>query len=322
MREELVVDRPFGRLLHFGAEGKPEGPRVLIVSPLSGMQSGLLHDMIAGLFLGHDVYCLTWKDAADVPADKGPFGLEDNIGYVIDALNDIGGRVHLIGLCQSALPALAATALVAGDPVRPLSLTLMGGKLDTRINPTRTDTLTRRWPLEWYQKFAVTTVPDFKAGRGRRVYPASTEFMMLWAYFFRNFWSGGELFAKVLRDDGLDPIHYPLVDAFFSVGAVPAEFYVDTIDQVFHHSALAEGQLTWRGSKVALENIMDTALLTIEGEYDDISGIGQTEVAHRLCPKIPAGQRAHFMCRGAGHLGLFYGGMWRTQVLPRLASFI
>lgn len=198
----------------------------------------------------------------------------------------------------------------------------MGGKLDTRINPTRTDTLTRRWPLEWYQNFVVSTVPDFKAGHGRRVYPASTEVMMLWAYFVRNFWSGGELFGKVLRDDGVDPIHYPFVNTFFSVSAVPAEFYIDTVDQVFRHSALAEGQLTWRGNRVALENITDTALLTVEGEYDDISGIGQTEVAHRLCREIPSGRRAHFMSRGTGHLGLFYGGMWRAQVLPRLASFI
>ncbi len=322
IREEVVVDRPFGRLLHFDLEGNRPRPRVLIVSPLSGMRSGMLHDMIMGILPGHDVYCLTWKDAGDVPVDEGPFGLEDNIGYVIDALNSIEGRLHVIGLCQSALPALAATALVAGDSVRPFSLTLIGGKLDTRINPTRMDTLTRRWPLEWYRNFVVTTVPDYRIGRGRRVYSANTEVMMLWTYFLRNFWSGGELFGKVLRDDGADPIQHPFLNSFFSVGDVPAEFYVDTVAQVFHNSALATGQLAWRGTRIAPENILDTALFTIEGELDDISGLGQTRVAHDLCTGIPAGRRASFLCPNVGHLGLFYGSVWRREVLPRFAEFV
>lgn len=322
MQEELVVDRPFGQLLHYGLESSQPRPRVLLVSPLSGMRSGMLHDMIVGTILGHDVYCLTWKDAADVAVGEGPFGLEDNIGYVIDALNSIADRLHLVGLCQSALPALAATALVAGDAVRPLSLTLIGGKLDTRVNPTRMDTLTRRWPLEWYRNFVVTTVPDTRIGRGRRVYSANTELMILWAYFARNFWSGGELFGKVLRDDGADPIHHPFVNSFFSVGDVPAEFYLDTVAQVFHESALATGHLAWRGTKIAPENIFDTALFTIEGAWDDISGIGQTRVAHDLCTGISTERRANFLCPTVGHLGLFYGSVWRREVLPRFAEFV
>lgn len=322
IREKIVADRPFGRLLHFASKSNQPRPHVLIVSPLSGMRSGMLHDMIVGICPDHEVYCLTWKDAGDVRVDEGPFGLEDNIGYVIDALNSMEGRVHVVGLCQSALPALAATALVADDPVRPLTLTLIGGKLDTRINPTRMDTLTRRWPIEWYQKFVVSTVPDFRTGRGRRVYSAGTEVMMLWAYFLRNFWSGGELLGKILHDDGADPIHHPFINSFFSVGDVPAEFYIDTVAQVFHDSALACGRLTWRGTKVAPEKIADTALLTIEGELDDISGVGQTRIAHEFCSGIPTGRQTSFLCPGVGHIGLFYGEVWRREVLPRFAKFI
>ena len=277
--------------------------------------------MVSGLLDHHDVYCLIWKDAGDIPVEEGPFGLEHNIRYVVESLTQTG-RAHVIGLCQSALPALAATAIVASEPNRPATLTLLGGKLDTRINPTRLDSLARRYPLSWFEEFVVTTVPSFRRGHGRRVYPATTELMMLSVYLMRNLWSGGELFRKILYDDGADPVHHSFLRSFFAVADIPAEFFLDTIACVFHNSALAQGGLTWKGTKIAPENILDTALFTIEGELDDISGLGQTHIAHDLCPRIPPGWRERFHCRQAGHLGLFYGDTWRREVLPRVISFI
>lgn len=322
MQESTVVERPFGRLLHFVTDPPGSGPPLLIVAPLSGMKAGILYDMIVSLLARHDVYCLAWRDAGDIPIGDGPFGLEDNITYVVETIRHLGGAIHVAALCQSALPALVATALLADEPARPATLTLLGGKLDTRIGPSRVDLLMRRLPLAWIERWAVTTVPACRKGHGRLVYPGSAEQMMLSTYLFRHCASGGELFDKMLHDDGSDPSGHPFSRIFFEIDDLPAEFFLDTVDQVFQRHALADGQMTWRGAKVAPERIEKTALLTIEGERDDISGRGQTKFAHDLSPRIPPQRREHLLCAGVGHIGLFFGARWREEIAPRITQFI
>jgi len=322
VRERSVVEKPFGRLLHFEIDPARPRPTALLVAPLSGVRTGILYDMIVGLLPCHDVYCFAWRDAGDVLAADGPFLLEDNIGYVVEMIRHLGAGTHVIGLCQSALPALAAAAILAEEPERPATLTLMGGKLDTRISPTRVDMLARCLPTEWFEDFVISTVPAGRKGRGRRVYPGSAESIMLAAYLTRHCASGGELFAKLLHDDGSDPSGHPFHRLFFSIDDVPAEFFLDTVAQVFHRSALAEGRLAWRDTVVAPDRIAGTALLTVEGQEDDISGAGQTRIAHDLCTVIPAGRRDHLLCSRTGHLGLFFGAGWRRDILPRVSRFI
>ncbi len=322
VQEQSLIERPFSRLLRFqmGLTGKR--PRVLLVAPLSGMRSTILHDMILAMLPGHDVHCLIWRDAAEVPVERGPFGLDDNIADVVETLGCLGQGTHIIGLCQSALPVLAAAAILAGKPTQPRTLTLIGGKLDTRINPSRVDTLARSLSLEWFADHALTTVSAFRPGHGRRVYPGSAEFMMLSTYLFRHCASCGELLGKILHDDGEDPLGHPFLQLFWSVVDLPAEFFLDTIARVFQNATLAEGQFAWRGTRIAPDAITSTPLLTVEGEADDISGLGQTRVAHDLCRRIPVERRGHFLCPRVGHLGLIYGTAWRRDVLPRISRFI
>lgn len=322
VQEQILTERPFSRLLRFQMDRTSKGPRVLLVAALSGMRSTILRDMILGLLCGHEVHCLTWRDAAEVPVERGPFGLDDNIADVVQMLGFLGEETHVIGLCQSALPVLVAAAVLAGKPTQPETLTLIGGKLDTRVNPTRVDNLARSLSLEWFADHALTTVSAFRPGHGRRVYPGSAEFMMLSTYLFRHCASGGELLGKILHDDGEDPLGHPFLQLFWSVVDVPAEFFLDTITRVYHNATLAEGQFVWRGTRIAPDAITSSPLLTVEGEADDISGLGQTRVAHDLCRRIPVERRGHFLCPRVGHLGLIYGTAWRRDVLPRISQFI
>lgn len=321
IREVCIVEKPFSRLLHFASHLASPRPRVLVVAPLSGMGPAILYDMILGLLPWHEVYCLAWKDAADVPADEGPFGLEDNITYIVETIRHLGAATHVIGVCQSALTALAATAILAMEAVHPATLTLLGGKLDTRISPTRIDTLTRSLPIGWFES-VITTVPASRRGSGRAVYPGSIGWMMLSSYLMRHCASGDELFAKLLYDDGSDATGHPFSHLFFTVDDLPAEFYLDTVARVFHRAELADRQLTWRGANIALGRITETALLTIEGEMDDISGVGQTRVAHDLCSAIPAERRSHMLIPQMGHIGLFFGTRWRQDIAPRVSRFV
>lgn len=321
VREMCAVDRPFGRLLHIATDLATSRPRLLVVAPLSGMRAGILYDMILRLLPRHEVYCLAWKDAADVPAECGPFGLEDNITYIVEMMRHLGSDIHVIGLCQSASPALAATAVLAGEAVRPATLTLLGGKLDTRISPTRVDLMTRSLPLAWFEN-VITTVPPSRRGSGRLVYPGSIEWMMLSTYLLRHLASGDELFTELVHDDGGDVSGRPFSRLFFELDDVPAEFYLDTIAQVFHEAALADRTLTWQGENIALERITETALLTIEGETDDISGLGQTKVAHDLCPRIPMERRDHLLYPRTGHIGLFFGTRWQQEIAPCISRFV
>ncbi|HXP75064.1 MAG TPA: polyhydroxyalkanoate depolymerase [Stellaceae bacterium] len=322
VRTSYCFEKSFCRLVHFERETQCADPAVLVVAPLSGHFAMLLRDMLAALMPEHDLYLMDWVDAREVSVDEGDFGMEDDIAYIIECVGQLNGDVHLIGMCQSAMPALAATALLAsrGGSV-PRTLTLFGGMIDPRINPTRIDRLTANLSLSWAE-YAMATVPPPYPGEGRRVYPASAQQAALIAYLIRHFASGGELLRKLLEDDGEDVKHYPFLRLYLSVMDLPAQFFLDTIRLVFHDVALPLGRLSWRGIAVEPASVTRTALMTVEGEFDDISGLGQTRVAHELCRNIPDHRRRHHLQAGVGHFGLFHGSVWRTAIMPRVRAFI
>lgn len=324
VRQRVVQATPFFTLLHFEHDGLPASPRILVVEPLSGIRAPMLFDMLTDLLASCDVYVLIWTDPASVEVTAGTFGLGDNIDAVVYALQYLGPGTHLIGLCQSAMPALAATAILcAGAPAsRPATLTLLGSKLDTRINPTRLDALTRNFTLGWFARNTITLVPPFRLGAGRAVYSAGLQSVLLLTYIARHTLTGGEIFRKIVHDDGDDTAAHPFLGLLFSPVAIPAEFFLDAVFTTFHDSTLAEGRLRWRGLKVNLGAITDVPLLTIEAGEDDIAAPGQTYIAHRLCAALPPALRAHHLEPGIGHFGLFHGAVWRQSLLPRLLGFL
>lgn len=259
-----------------------------------------------------------------MPLAAGRFGLEDNIASIIETLRAFGGDTHLLGLCQSAAPALAATAILAGahDAAEPRSLILISGLIDPRINPTRIGRLAALRSPDWFERHAIVTVPGPYPGEGRRVYPGSVQRTALLAYMLRHLSTGGELLYKVLDDDGVDPARFPFLDLFFRVVDLCAEFFLDTVRLVFHEFALPRGTLVWHGDRVDLSAIGRTALMTVEGEFDDVSGLGQTRIAHDLCTRIAADRRSHYLQRNVGHFGTFHGRAWRSEILPRIRRFI
>ncbi len=323
--QRVLVERPFCRLIHLDREvRRDDDPRLLIVAPLSGHFTALLRDVLAALAPGHEVYVTDWTDAREVPLDRGDFGVAENIGYVLDFIRHLGGPLHLLALCQSALPALAATALLAAarDAAEPRTLTLINGMLDTSIAPTRIDRLARLRPLSWFENHAIAAVPAGFAGQGRRVYPAGLQHAALLAYLARHLAGGGELLGKVLHDDGENAAEQPFLEVFLSLMDLPAAFFLETIDLVFHRFALPRGRLSWRGEPVEPAAIARTALMTVEGEHDDVSAPGQTRIAHALCRNIPDDRRLHHVQPGVGHFGTFHGPAWRNEVMPRIAAFI
>lgn len=322
---ERIAQAPFGRILRRPAEpGAPPVPAVLMVSPLSGLNPEGLHDMIAVLAPRRRLDIVAWVDAGDVPAARGPFGIADNVAYVRDAIALVGAGAHVVGLCQSAWPALVATALLAQEPgaPAPATLTLIGGKLDTRLNPTRADHFAQAHARGWFEAHAIERVPSWRAGYGRAVYPAATQASVFAAYLGRQLMSGGELLYKSLLDDGVDPMRHPLVPALLTPQDLPAEFFLDTIEIVFHEARLTQGRLDWRDRRVDPCAVRRTALMTIEGGRDDIAGAGQTEVAHRLCASLPPSLRAHHVEPEIGHFGLFHGRVLRERIAPRIESFM
>ena len=324
VRQSVVSQMPFCRLLHFERDARRSDPRLIVVAPLSGHKAVLMRDTLAALLPDHDLFLMEWTDARDVPVAEGGFALEENIAYVIDFVRRLGGDVHLLGLCQSCIPVLAGAALLAatGDPAQPRSLILISGAIDPRINPTRIGRLAAHRSIDWLERHAITRVPPPHAGEGRRVYPASIQRTALLSYLARHLATGGELFWKVFHDDGADSASHPFIELFFSVMDLAAEFFLDNMRSVFHEYLLPRGALTWRGSPVDLRAIGQTALMTVEGEFDDVSGVGQTRIAHALCSGIPSALREHHLQKSVGHFGTFHGRAWRSDILPRIRQFI
>jgi poly(3-hydroxybutyrate) depolymerase len=322
VHERTVLEQPFCRLLHIARETRCQDPRLLVIAPLSGHFSALLHDLLAALLPEHDLYLIDWRDARDVPVCEGRFALEENIAHVMICARAIGGAFHMLALCQSALPALAATALLADlDAIRPRSLILISGMLDTRINPTALDRVLAK-PRDWLVHEAKAIVPAPHPGRGRAVFPARVRHAALLAYLARQIATSGELFGDLLNESGLDGRGHPFLELYLSVMDLPAEFVSDMVHKSFQDFSLPRGRLTWRGAKVDPSAIHATGLMTVEGALDDISSPGQTSVAHALCRNIPDRRRVHHVQGDAGHFGTFYGPIWRSRIMPLVRDFI
>jgi len=325
--EERTLRRtPFARLLHLAKSQVRDEPRVLVVAPLAGHFSTLLRETVETLLADHDVYIAEWFNARDVSAEAGPFGLDDYIGHLVDFIEDMGPGVHLVAVCQPCPATIAAVSLLAqkGSDCQPRSMTLMAGPVDTSRSPTKVNDLATSMDLSWFETNVVTVVPPGYAGFGRRVYPG---FLQLAAFASMNLGRHVnqhlELFRSVFQGDcekaGAIRGFY---DEYFAVLDLHADYYLETIDAVFQRRLLAEGRLTWRGIPVTPASITRTALMTIEGERDDVCGLGQTLAAHDLLSGVNPSDKAHHLQAGVGHYGVFSGRRWRQEIYPVLREFI
>ncbi len=328
VHEEVVWQRPFCRLIHFQrALTKPRNdPKLLIVAPLSGHYATLLRGTVEAFLPTHDVYITDWIDARQVPLSEGRFDLDDYIDYVISILHRLGGDTHVMGVCQPAVPVLAAVAVMEadGDPYAPNSMTLMGGPIDTRESPTAVNEMALSHDIDWFAKNVIMQVPFPHPGFMREVYPG---FLQLSGFMSmnldRHIMAHHEFFNQLVSGDGDSAEkHREFYDEYLAVMDLTAEFYLQTVDTVFIRQALAKGEMMHRDRPVEPAAIRNTALMTVEGEKDDISGIGQTKAAHRLCPNIPDEKRVHYMQEGAGHYGVFNGSRFRAEIAPRISDFI
>ena len=324
--EEHVLEEPFCRLKHFRRAGKHKDPRVLIVAPLSGHYATLLRGTVAALLPCHDVYITDWIDASQVPIAEGRFDLDDYIDLVTAFLEHLGPGTHVMAVCQPSVPVLAAVACMAADkhPDQPRSMTLMGGPIDTRANPTKVNELATSRPISWFERSVVSRVPLGYPGAGRRVYPG---FLQLTGFMSMNLdrhvGAHMKLYEHMVVGDGDSArAHRRFYDEYLSVMDLPAEYYLQTVKTVFQDHALPEGTMTHRGRTVDPSAIRKTALMTVEGEFDDISGVGQTRAAHDICTGLKAKKRRHYEQPKVGHYGIFNGRRWRKEIMPRVAAFI
>src|SRR4051812_2593363 len=330
VNEEILLRKPFGQLKHFVREGVDTGPPLLIVAPMSGHYATLLRGTVERLLPKHDVYITDWRDAKLVPTSDGSFDLDDYIDYLVEFLETIGKatgeRPHLLAVCQPAVPAFAATALMNGakNRWRPKTLTMMGGPIDTRKAPTAINTLATQRPFAWFENNVVATVPMIYPGAGRKVYPG---FLQLAGFMTMNLGSHlishWEMFKHlVVGDDESAMSTQKFYEEYRSVCDMTAEFYLQTVDVVFQQHALPKGELEHRGRLVDPAAIRDTALLAIEGERDDISGLGQTRAALTIATKLAKAKKQYFMAKDVGHYGIFNGRKWREQIAPVVEKFI
>lgn len=326
VEEVEVFENDFCVLRHFRRAVRRDDPKVLLVAPMSGHFATLLRGTVAALLPEHEVYVTDWKDASQVPISKGGFDLDDYTDDVIEFLRLIGPGAHVIAVCQPSVPVLAAVSLMAamGDDSAPRSMVMMGGPIDTRVNPTQVNLLAESHAIEWFEKSVISRVPMPNPGAMRRVYPG---FLQLSGFMTMNldshFSAHVRLFDHlVLGDDEGAAAHRRFYDEYMSVMDLPAEFYLQTVRTVFQEHALPKGVMTSRGRRIEPAAISDTALLTVEGELDDISGLGQTRAAHDLCSGIPAAKRRHHEQANVGHYGIFNGRRWRNEIYPLVRDFI
>ena len=330
VRISAVWERPFCRLLHFERmfEHPPRRPqpRLLIVAPMSGHYPTLLRGTVEGFLPNHDVYITEWVDARMVPLSQGSFDLDDYIDYLISMLHFLRGDCHIIAVCQPSVPVLATVARMEaeGDPHVPHSMVLMGGPIDTRVNPTEVNTLAERRGVEWFRRNVITKVPWPNPGFMRDVYPG---FLQLHGFVSMNLQRHLEahrnLFLNLVKGDGDSAQkHREFYDEYLAVMDLCAEFYLQTVDTVFVRHALPRGEMTHRGIRIDPAKIRRVGLMTVEGENDDISGVGQTEAAQRLCVNIPSERKAHWLQPNVGHYGVFNGSRFRAEIAPRIADFV
>ena len=329
--EHNVARKPFGQLKHFTYEGSEGKPRLLICAPMSGHFATLLRGTVERMLLTHDVYITDWKDARDVPLTGGGFDLESYIDYLIEWLEfigpDAGGRgAHMLAVCQPSVPAYAAAAIMSANkhPLRPRTLTMMGGPIDTREAPTAVNDHATRRPHDWFVHNVIATVPPYYKGAGRRVYPGwlqLTGFMsMNLGNHMISHWS---MFTNLVEGDGESAEkHKEFYDEYRAVCDMTAEFYLQTVDTVFQRHLLPKGEFNYRGRLVDPGAIEDIALLAIEGERDDISGIGQTKAALTISSGLPEAMKKYHMAPEVGHYGIFNGSKWREKIAPIVEEWI
>ncbi|RUM98534.1 polyhydroxyalkanoate depolymerase [Pseudaminobacter arsenicus] len=327
--EKTVWSRPFCNLLHFEralpAARRPD-PKLLIVAPMSGHYATLLRGTVEAMMPHADVYITDWVDARMVPVSEGRFDLDDYIDYVIGMLHALGPDTHVMAVCQPSVPVLAAAAIMEarGDRFAPSTMTLMGGPIDTRRNPTAVNVLAEEKGLDWFRDNVVMPAPWPTPGFGRSVYPG---FLQLSGFMSmnldRHIIAHKDFFMHLVRHDGDGAEkHRDFYDEYLAVMDLTAEFYLQTVDTVFIRHSLPKGEMTHRGAAVDPAAIRNVALLTVEGENDDISGLGQTEAAHDLCINIPDSRRSHYVQPTVGHYGVFNGSRFRAQIVPRIVDFI
>ncbi|MHB2267352.1 polyhydroxyalkanoate depolymerase [Aliihoeflea sp. PC F10.4] len=327
--ERVVWNKPFCNLIHFDRalpKGRKADPKLLIVAPMSGHYATLLRGTVESMIQHAEVYITDWTDARMVPVAEGRFDLDDYVDYVIEMLHHLGPDTHVMAVCQPSVPVLAAAAVMEarGDRFAPASMTLMGGPIDTRRNPTAVNKLAEEKGIDWFRDNVIMQVPWPEPGFMRSVYPG---FLQLSGFMSmnldRHIIAHKDFFMHLVKDDG-EPAekHRDFYDEYLAVMDLTAEFYLQTVETVFVEHALPKGEMRHRGELVDPSAIRNVALLTVEGENDDISGIGQTKAAHDLCVNIPDDMRAHYMQPKVGHYGVFNGSRFRAEIVPRIVDFM
>jgi len=325
--ETTVVSKPFGNLKRFVRDGLPDdAPQLLIVAPMSGHYATLLRGTVERMIESCAVFITDWADAKTVPTSEGKFDLDDYIDYIGEFLTHIGPQAHMMAVCQPSVPAFAATAIMNRDnhPCTPATLTMMGGPIDTRESPTTVNDLAMERPIVWFRETVIVTVPMNHSGAGRRVYPG---FLQLAGFMSMNLGSHMQSHYEMFKhlnagDDDSAQATKDFYDEYRSVCDMTAEFYLQTVEEVFQRHSIPNGTFVHNGKVVDLSEIQSTAILAVEGERDDISGLGQTKAALHLADKLPSTKKRYYMAEGAGHYGIFNGSKWRDKVAPVVEEFI
>jgi poly(3-hydroxybutyrate) depolymerase len=326
VRERDIQDRPFCKLKHFVVKGAPKRPKMLVAAPQSGHFATLLRGTVEALLPYHDVYITDWKNARNVPLSKGYFDLDDCVEYYMNFLQHLGPDVDVFAVCQPSVPVLIAVTMLnkKNKKIAPRSMILMGGPVDTRVNPTEVNKLAEEKSIEWFEQQAVAIVPPWYAGAMRRVYPG---FLQLTGFLSmnldRHIDSYFQYFLHLVQGDGESAKkHRDFYNEYLAVQDIPAEFYIQTVERIFQKQLLAKREYIWRGEHADPAAITHTALLCIEGELDDISATGQTKAAMKLCSGLKESQKKYHLQAKAGHYGLFSGSRWRSEVRPLITDFV
>jgi poly(3-hydroxybutyrate) depolymerase len=326
IEETVVHEKSFCQLRRFAKVGSKGEPRVLLVAPLSGHHSTLLRDTVKSLVQHHEVFITDWRDARIVPMSEGLFHLDDYVHYVIEYLRMLGPNVHVISVCQPTVPVMCAVSLMAAnnDPMRPKSMVMMGGPIDTRVSPSSVNTYATKHTKEWFEQHVISRVPAKYAGFGRRVYPGFLQHYGFVAmnpgHHAKSHW---EFFLDLLKGDEEDAeTHRKFYNEYNAVLDLDAAYYLETVDRVFQQFHLPRGIMEVSGERVDPKAIRDIGLMTVEGEMDDISCPGQTHAAHGLCTNVPNVRRNHLLVPGCGHYGIFSGSRWRNIIYPEIRAFI
>jgi poly(3-hydroxybutyrate) depolymerase len=326
VKDEVVHATPFASLVHFKKDSDRKQPKVLLCAPMSGHFATLLRNTVEVLLQDHDVYITDWHNARDIPVSAGVFGFDEYVEHIMKFLEFLGPRSHVIGVCQPTVAVLTAVSVMAeeGNASTPRSMTLMAGPIDTRRNPTRVNVLAKTKPISWFEKKMIGVVPWRYRGAGRRVYPG---FMQLTAFVSMNLDKHMAAHFKQYRalaaqDDEAAATHRAFYDEYLAVMDLPAEFYLETVQRIFQDHVLPKGELFWRGRRVRPDAIRKTFLFTVEGERDDICGLGQTSSALDLTGNLRPLLKRHHVQTGVGHYGVFSGKRWANEIYPRVREVI